>query len=137
MILRTQPRLRHLVRRIQQNRWMQAGTLIALWAVCDRAVAAWHLPVPAGVVGFGLLLCLLGSGRVSADWLRGGAAGMLDHLVLFFIPAMLALVDHPELLGMLGLKLLGAVALGTLIVMVGTALTVELSLRWRRAHTHG
>ncbi|MDR2981840.1 MAG: CidA/LrgA family protein [Puniceicoccales bacterium] len=121
----------------RRNRWAQVGALIALWWVCERVVSALHLPLPAGVVGLALLLLLLVSGRVSAKWFHRGASGILEHLVLFFVPAMLALVEHPELFGVLGLKLLAAVVLGTLFVMAGTALTVELSFRWRTARTNG
>ncbi len=65
------------------------------------------------------------------DWLEHGADGLLNHLMLFFVPAMLALVDHPELLSPLGLKLVAAVVISTIIVMVGTACVVELGFRIR------
>jgi holin-like protein len=62
--------------------------------------------------------------------LRRGAAWLLAEMLLFFVPAVLALLDHRDLLGFLGLKILAAVLLGTLAVMVVTGLTVEACFRF-------
>jgi len=56
----------------------------------------------------------------------------LAEMLLFFIPAVPAVLDHQEFLGPLGLKLLAAVLAGTLLVMGGTALTVDLCCRLAR-----
>jgi len=50
-------------------------------------------------------------------------------MLLFFVPAVLAVLDHREFLGLLGLKLLAVVLGGTLLVMGGTGLTVDLCCR--------
>lgn len=116
----------------RRSPWLQAALVVAIWWGCDGAVRALGLPIPAGIIGLGLLLLALGSGKVSAGWLRRGTTGLLDHMLLFFVPACMALLDHPELLGTTGLKLLAVIALGTVLVMAGTALTVEACFRWSR-----
>ncbi|OAM87656.1 CidA/LrgA family protein [Termitidicoccus mucosus] len=121
---------------VRRNRWVQAAGLFMLWWLCDRAVRVLGVPVPGAIVGLGLLLVLLASGRFSHAWVRRGASGLLDHLMLFFVPAMLALVDHPDLFSLTGLKLLGIVMAGTLLVMSGTAAVVELSLRRKMGRDH-
>lgn len=111
------------------RRWLQAGALILAWAASDALATALHWPVPGSLAGMGALWLLLAQGVLPMSWIEQGADGLLDHLMLFFVPAMLALVDHPEFLSMLGVKLLAAVVIGTLIVMSGTALVVELGFR--------
>jgi len=113
---------------------VQAGGLTAAWWACDRLVRALALPVPGGILALALLLGLLLSGWLPADLVRRGAGGLLDHMVLFFVPAVMALLNHPEWLGLVGLKILLAIVLGTLAVMVGTGWVVELCFRWTADH---
>lgn len=123
-------RLKVLARR---NRWVQVGLLIALWLLADRLTAHFHVPIPGSVVGLLAMWAVLETKLVSSVWFERGADSLLDHLMLFFVPAMLGLVDHRELMSLLGLKLLAAILAGTLLVMAGTALVVELGLRWSAA----
>ncbi|PTY02124.1 CidA/LrgA family protein [Opitutaceae bacterium EW11] len=118
-----------LGRLIRGNRWIQLAALIVLSAGANALTRVLGLPVPGSIVGLFLLLGLLLSGAVPVAWFSQGARGLLDHLMLFFVPAMLGLVDHPELVGPLGFKLLLAVFVGTPAVMVGTALVVEAGFR--------
>lgn len=108
----------------------QAGALIFVWWVAQQMTLAFNLPLPGSLVGLMALWLMLDSKILPVQWFEKGADGLLNHLMLFFAPAMLALVDHPELLSMLGIKLLAAVLLGTVIVMCGTAFVVELAFRF-------
>ncbi|MDB6079893.1 MAG: LrgA family protein [Akkermansiaceae bacterium] len=109
---------------------LQIPILFGIWWIADVAVKAGHVPIPGGVAGLFLLWGLLGTGLIPVRWIRGGAKHLLDHLLLFFVPPMLALINHPELLGWMGLKLLLAIVVGVPLVMGGTALVVELGFRW-------
>lgn len=109
--------------------------MISFWWMAQATVNALHFPVPGSVIGLLLLWLFLDRGWIRLGWIEQGADGLLKHLMLFFVPAMLALIDHPELLSLLGLKLIAAVLLGTLTVMLGTALVVELGFRLRHAPT--
>lgn len=117
-----------------RNRWLQAGALTGGWWLCDRLAHGLALPVPGSILALALLLTLLLGGQVRLGMVRRGANGLLDHMVLFFVPALMALLNHPELLGRAGLKILVVVAAGTLVVMVGTAWVVDVCFRWRAAH---
>jgi holin-like protein len=110
--------------------------LIAIWAVCEAAAAHWGLPIPGGVIGLGVVLLALEMGWVSREWLQGGASKLLGNLVLFFVPAMLGVVEHRELVSIEGIKLLAAVLIGTPLVMIGTAAVVEMGFRLRRHRGH-
>lgn len=116
---------------LSRNRLPQVVALITLWWGCDALVRAMSLPVPGGVLGMAVLLLLLATGGIPSAWVRRGSAGLLDHMLLFFAPATMALLDHPELFSLTGLKILAVIVVGTLLVMVGTALAVEACFRWR------
>jgi holin-like protein len=119
-----------------RNRWLQIAGLIAIWWASEGLVRALALPVPGGVVGMIALLVLLASGRVRSVWFRRGSSGLLDHMLLFFVPATMALLDHRELFSVTGLKVLAVIFVGTLLVMTGTALVVEACFRWTLRHAH-
>ncbi len=79
-------------------------------------------------------MALLASRRISLFSMRRGAEWFLADMLLFFIPAVLAVLGHRELLGLLGLKILAVICIGTLTVMTVTAFTVDLCYRWRSGH---
>lgn len=112
----------------------QTAGLVGLWWLCEAGAHALGLPVPGGVLGMLALLALLFFGAVPVRFLRRGAGGLLNHMLLFFVPASMTLLDHRELLSLTGLKLLAVVALGIVSVMAGTALLVELHYRGRMRH---
>lgn len=116
---------------LRGSRLAQTLLLVVLWLAADRVVSAFQLPLPGSILGLFAVLVILETGLVSRAWFERGADSLLNHLMLFFVPAMLGLVDHRELLSVLGLKLLAAVLFGTLLVMVCTALVVEFGLRLR------
>lgn len=104
----------------------QIAMLILVWVIAALLVAALSLPVSAGVVGMLLVLVLLLSGVVPVERVRLGADWMLGELVLFFIPAVVAVVEYGDLFRHEGVALVGAVACGTVLVMVTTAWAVRL-----------
>ncbi|WP_300162704.1 CidA/LrgA family protein [Solidesulfovibrio sp.] len=112
----------------------QLAGLVGLWWLCQLCVRALDLPVPAGVIGMLALVVLLASGALPSRFVRRGAGSLLDHLLLFFVPACMTLLDHKELLSVTGLKLLAVIVVGILTVMAGTALIVELHFRGRTRH---
>lgn len=127
-------RLRKTIVRIRcafhHSRLLQLGVLVCFWAMGQAIVQLLSLPVPGGVVGMAAVLALLLTRRMNVSSVRRGAEWLLAEMLLFFVPAMMALLDHSEFLGMLGLKLLIVILTGTLCVMAATALTVEMCARW-------
>jgi len=119
---------------LRRNRWLQAAWLVAIWWLGEVIVRVLDLPIPGGVVGMGALLVLLSGGWLPAAWFRRGATGLHDHMLLFFVPACMVLLDHPELFSITGLKVLAVCAVGTLLVMIGTAGVVEACSRWNSRH---
>ncbi|WP_419899531.1 CidA/LrgA family protein [Roseomonas sp. USHLN139] len=122
--------------RVQMRRSaaLQVLLLTALWWGACQLGALARLPLPGSILGMLLLLAAIGGGLLPARWVRQGAGLLLAHLVLFLIPPMLALTEHPDLLSLVGLKLLGAILLGTLVVMAGTAKVIDLCLARQARH---
>ncbi len=116
---------------VRSNRLMQIGLLLAFWWLGDAVARATALPVPGGVIGMALVLVLLSTQRLSIRSLRRGADWFLGEMLLFFVPAVLAVLDHREFLGVLGLKILAVIVVGTTVVMAVTAVTVDVCYRWR------
>jgi holin-like protein len=119
--------LRHLV---HHSALAQIGLIIGLWLFGEAVVRVTGLGLPGGIVGLVIALVLLASKRVSPFSLQRGARWLLAEMLLFFVPAVLAVVDHREFLGPLGLKIMAVVVLGTVAAMLVTAATVDLCYRW-------
>lgn len=125
--------LRHLSvglrRRCRASLLFQVGLMLAFWLAGEATARAAGLFVPGSIVGLFLVLALLASKRLSIWTVRRGAHWFLAEMLLFFVPAVLAVLDHPELMGLLGVKVLVVVGLSTLIVMVVTAGVVDICYR--------
>ena len=117
-------RYRHPFRRAE----IQAALLIALWFACDQLARGLQLPLPGGVIGLLLVLLALQAGWVRPRWLSRGADLLIRHILLFLIPAVPVVLDHPDWLGLLGVKLLLILVIGTALVMAATAGIVRLCL---------
>ncbi|OYY12972.1 MAG: CidA/LrgA family protein, partial [Rhizobiales bacterium 35-68-8] len=111
--------------------------LAAFWLAGDLIVRSLALPVPGGVVGMAVLLGLLALGWLDLRSVRLGAYWLLAEMLLFFVPAVIAVIDHQEFLSPLGLKIGFVILAGTMMVMMTTALTVDLLYRWRMRHALG
>jgi len=63
-----------------------------------------------------------------------GAGLLMAEMLLFFIPALMSLLDYGTLLRDDGWRILLVIAASTLMVMLVTAFTVELAVRLSRSH---
>ncbi len=131
----SRPRLIILLRSwLRRSRVLQI-CLLVLFSLLGQALAqVLGLPVPGGVIGMALVLLLLATRRLRVLNVHRGASWLLGEMLLFFVPAVMSLLDHREFLGLLGLKLLAVILLGTALVMTGTALTIDLCYRWMNRH---
>ena len=123
-----------LQRLLRRNRVMQIGLLGAFWAAGEALAKTTGLPLPGGIIGMALALALFLAGGLKVGSMKRGANWMLAEMLLFFVPAVLALLDHRELFGLLGLKIFALIVVSTTAVMCVTALTVDLGYRWTERH---
>ena len=111
--------------------------LIVLLAIsflgCE--LAAWlNWPIPGGVVGLGLLLLTFATGLVKPAALQLGAGVLMAEMLLFFIPALMSLLDYGGLVKHDGWRIMLVIGFSTLSVMLVTAFTVEFVCRWKLRH---
>lgn len=107
----------------------QVAGLAGLWWLADGAMHALGLPIPGSVAGLAVLVLLLRRGWLPLAWVAEGAGWLLAEMLLFFIPAVVAVVQYPAVILRSGWQLLLVILLGTVGVMVGTALVVERVVR--------
>ena len=120
-----------LKRFVHRNGPLQVGLMLAFWFAGQSIVTLTALPVPGGVVGMLAVLLLFATRWLSVLSMRRGAEWLIGDMVLFFVPAVLAVLDHRELLGLVGLKVLGVILCSTIAVLAATGLTVDLCFRRR------
>lgn len=113
---------------------LQAAVVIAVWLLGEAAVRLIHLPFPGALIGLGLMIVLLATRRMKLANIERGAKLLLADLLLFFVPAVLVVLNHREFLGLTGLKILAVILTSTATVMLVTAFAVDRCYRWRLAH---
>ena len=110
-------------------RWLQTpfqiALLAAIWLLADIAVRTLHLPLPANLTGMLLLLVCILLGVVKAQWFSAGARWLLAEMLLFFVPAVVAVVNYQELLLQEGWRIMVVLMTSTVLVLGTTALVVD------------
>ncbi len=121
--------LKHLARLL-----IELAVLLAIYQLGTQLAAWLAWPVPGGVVGLGLLLATFATGLVKPAALELGAGVLMAEMLLFFIPALMSLLDYGGLVRNEGWRILLVIGFSTLSVMLVTAFTVEVVCRWRLRH---
>lgn len=103
--------------------------LLVFWQAGETIVRLTYLPIPGAIAGMLLVLALFASGKVKLTSMKRGAEWFLAEMLLFFVPAVLALLDHGEFIGVVGLKVLAVIFAGTVIVMGVTAIAIDIGYR--------
>ncbi|WP_312393524.1 CidA/LrgA family protein [Mixta calida] len=104
---------------------LQVGIYIGLFIFAQQLVGWLHLPLPANIVGMLLLLTLIVLRIVPLKWVKAGGSWLLAEMLLFFVPAVVAVVNYGDLLKVEGWRICVVIALSTLMVLGATALVVD------------
>lgn len=104
---------------------LQLGFYIGLFIACDRLVTWLHLPLPANIVGMLLLLALIVTRVVPLNWVKAGSRWLLAEMLLFFIPAVVAVVNYGDLLRVDGWRICVVIGVSTVLVLASTAWVVD------------
>ncbi len=104
---------------------MQIALLGLIWLMADYLVQHFQLPLPANLTGMLLLLILIVTKVVNVEWLRQGAAWLLAEMLLFFVPAVVAVVNYQPLVKEQGGKIMLVLVISTILVIAVTALVVD------------
>lgn len=120
--------------KLKHNSLFQAGLICLFWLVCEFLVHQIRIPFSGGVLGLGIVLFLLKTKRIQLEYIKSGAKLLLKDMLLFFIPAVLAVLEHQEFLGILGLKLFLVIMISTITVILVTAFIVDYFFNLRIEH---
>jgi len=114
---------------------VQVVLYAGLFVLAEYLVLWLRLPLPANLVGMLILLILILCRIVPLRWVRAGAAWLLAEMLLFFVPAVVAVVNYAQLLMVDGWRICLVIALSTLLVLGATAWVVDKVYRFevRRA----
>jgi holin-like protein len=107
----------------------QLTWFVILWLAGEALSRLAGAVLPGGVIGLALLLLMLWLGALKLANLKRGADWLLAQMLLFFVPAVLVVLEHREFAGALGLKILLVIVASTMAVMASTALVVEFAHR--------
>lgn len=97
-------------------------TLRLLWQMGLLAVFAWAadwlaralgLPIPGNVLGIVVLFLLLSTGLVKESWINEAASFLLRHLIFFFVPIAVGLMNWGGVFYDYGWVLLAAIVVST------------------------
>ena len=98
----------------------QTVVLAAIAWLADYAVTVLDLPVPGNVLGIMVLFLLLSAGVVKERWISEAASFLLRHLVFFFIPVAVGLMNWGAVFYDYGWILLGAIVGSTALPLLVT-----------------
>lgn len=98
----------------------QLAVLIAIYLAGNKVVLLTGLPVPGNVVGVVLLYALLNLGLIRLEHVQEAADFLLRHLVFFFIPVAVDLMNWGGVFYRYGLALALAIAVSTILTFLGT-----------------
>ncbi|MEN5018475.1 CidA/LrgA family protein [Erwinia sp. Eh17-17] len=109
---------------------LQVALYVGLFLASEQLVNWLHLPLPANIVGMLLLLAMIMLRVMPLGWVRAGASWLLAEMLLFFVPAVVAVVNYGDLLRVEGWRILLVIGLSTLLVLAATSLVVERVYRF-------
>ncbi|WP_153448525.1 CidA/LrgA family protein [Vibrio algicola] len=110
--------------------FIQVIELCLLWLLSDQVVRLLHIPMPSNVFGLLVLLALMFTGIVNVKWLKAGSMWLLAEMLLFFIPAVIAIINYQDLFLHQGLKIMAVIILSTCFVLGITSFVVEKVYRY-------
>ncbi|EAA7338883.1 CidA/LrgA family protein [Salmonella enterica subsp. enterica] len=113
---------------------LQVPVQVLLYAglfIFSQYLVSWlHLPLPANLVGMVLMLALIVCRIIPLSWVRAGARWLLAEMLLFFVPAVVAVVNYAHLLLVDGWSIFSVIAISTLMVLGATAWVVDKVYRY-------
>ncbi|CAM3261428.1 MULTISPECIES: CidA/LrgA family protein [Yersinia] len=109
---------------------VQVALYVGLFVIADQLVRVFHLPLPANIVGMLLLLTLIVLRIMPMGWVKAGSRWLLAEMLLFFVPAVVAVVNYSQLLMVEGLKIFAVIAVSTMLTLAATGLVVDRVYRF-------
>jgi len=107
----------------------QTVLLVLIYRACDWFVTVTGLPIPATVLGVAALFLLLLSGIVRLAHVELAADLLLRHLVFFFVPVAVGLMEWGGVFAEHGVVLLVAILVSTVVPVVAVGVAAQRAQR--------
>ena len=116
---------------VQSNHVFFHGLLDGWFINFAHYLGSWlQLAAAGNLVGMILMLALIVCRILPLLWVRAGARWLLAEMLLFFVPAVVAVVNFAQLLLVDGWRIFAVIALSTVMVLGTTAWVVEKVYRY-------
>lgn len=113
-------------------------SLLSLFFLIGSSIQHYlNLIVPGSVIGLLLLFLCLFFNILPESWVRLGANFMTRHLIIFFVPATVAIINYYELFIGKGIFLVLIAIVSSLIVLVIAGYVSEKLAKRREGTEHG
>lgn len=102
--------------------------LLCLWiifSVCDYLFEIYNVKIPAGLFGISVLFLWFVINRCVAKPIQAASKPLLTHMSLFFLPAIVGIMNYSDLLYQHALALILAIVFATLFSLLLTALIAQ------------
>ncbi len=109
---------------------VQVWAYIGIFIIAQKLVERYNLPLPANVVGMFMLLALILTRIIPVQWVSEGARWLLAEMLLFFVPAVVAVINYTQLLMADGWRIFLVIAISTALVLAATGLVVDRVYRF-------
>lgn len=109
---------------------VQVALYAGLFLVAQWVVVQFHLPLPANIVGMLMLLAMIVLRVLPIKWVKAGSRWLLAEMLLFFVPAVVAVVNYASLLMIEGWRMFAVIAVSTMLTLGLTALVVDKVYRF-------
>ncbi|MBF7957375.1 CidA/LrgA family protein [Rahnella victoriana] len=104
---------------------IQVVFYILLFLLSVFIVQTLSIPLPANIVGMVILFVAMLTKVIPVRYVRRGSSLLLSEMLLFFIPAVVAIINYFDILENEGIRILVVIVLSTTIVLSATAYIVD------------
>ena len=104
--------------------FLQLGLIMIFWGLGVGIQHLFDLKITGNIIGLILLLSFLLTGLLKLHSVEMAGKLLLQHLVLFFIPCVVGLIQFKELFISYGFQMIVTVVLSTICVLVTTGYSV-------------
>lgn len=92
------------------------------------------IPLPANVIGLGLLAAALFLGWIKLEWVEASSKIAIRHMGLLFAPAIVGTMIMTKQIQSEWLAIGSSIVMGTLVTMLATGLAIKLWPDRRKQH---
>ncbi|MCS3430291.1 CidA/LrgA family protein [Klebsiella sp. BIGb0407] len=114
----------------------QLMVYIGLFLIAQFLVLHLTLPLPANIVGMMMMLVFLVSGILPVRFVKAGSAWLLSEMLLFFVPAVVAIINYFNVLEKFGIRIFAVIILSTILVLGCTAFVVDKLFIYENRKAH-